>query len=127
MASAISTPVTDTTNIDNSIAAQDSEIISGLKQTNLGGNTYAVGNNSTVTDAGAFEMVGNVGIQFLKTVGNLANSFANSTMDAVSTLSAAASPSSSALQSAKDFNSIFKYAIIAGAVVGVAYVLGGKK
>lgn len=129
MASAFapSTSVAESRNYDESIQAQDSEIVKGVKQTTLGGNSYIVGDGSTVTDSGAFDMVGQLGLKFLQTVGGLADSFANSTMEAVSTLSSAASPTYAQTQATANLNNTIKTGMICAAIFGVAWLLIPKK
>lgn len=86
MASAVTPSYSQATTVDESITAQDSEIIkNGVKQTALG-NAYTVGDNSTVTDAGAIEMVGNVGSQFLETVANITKGFTNGVLNATNSI-----------------------------------------
>lgn len=123
MASAVTPSYSQATTVDESITAQDSEIIkNGVKQTALG-NAYTVGDNSTVTDAGAIEMVGNVGSQFLETVANITKGFTNGVLNATNSIltSNAAQNEEAALAAQKNVMELLKYAVVGGAIVAAVY------
>lgn len=110
---------------DRSITAQDSEIVDGSKQTltALGDLTNTiVGDNSTVVDGGAFDMVGKLGSQFLATVGDITNDFLNAAAAGVQTVANATSPQSATVAGDLDTKKTLRLALIVAGAVAVVYV-----
>lgn len=110
---------------DRSITAQDSEIIEGGKQTisALGDvRNQILGDGAVATDSGAFEMVGNLGAEFLKTVGGITQGVLSSAANGMQAVAQSISPQSATVADSTQTNKTIRAALIVAGAVAVIYI-----